>query len=194
MWAHLMSVSDDDQERTAVPSDQEVIAQVLAGQTGSYAVLVSRYERLARAAAIRIVRDSHAADDIAQEAFVAAFRGLSSLRDRSSFGAWLLGIVRRRAVTAVKKDRRGPSISGDLDTRAAPPGTAHPSAESLELLEFVERLPDQERVVVGLKHFEGRSVQEIAEITGRPVGTVTKQLSRARQRLYHWLTQEALRT
>ncbi|HUY92832.1 MAG TPA: sigma-70 family RNA polymerase sigma factor [Pirellulales bacterium] len=172
-----------------MPSDQEVIAQVLAGQTNAYAELVSRYERLARAAAIRIVRDGHAADDVAQEAFVAAYKSLSSLRDRSNFSAWLLGIVRRRAATAVKLDRRRPSIGGDLDAHAAPPG-AHPSAESLELLEFVEQLPDQERVVIGLKHFEGRSVQEIAEITGRPVGTVTKQLSRARQRLHDWLTQE----
>ena len=170
-------------------SDQEVIAQVLAGQTDSYAVLVSRYERLAQAAAIRIVSDGHAADDVAQEAFVAAYRSLSSLRDRSKFAAWLLGIVRRRAATAVKKDRRRRSIGGDLDAYAASAG-AGPSAESLELLEFVERLPDQERIVLGLKHFEGRSVQEIAEITGRPVGTVTKQLSRAHQRLHDWLTQE----
>lgn len=172
-----------------MPSDQEVIAQVLAGQTDRYATLVSRYQRLARAAAIRIVRDGHAADDVAQEAFVAAFQSLSSLRDRSSFGAWLLGIVRRRAATAVKKDRRRQSICGPMDARTPPP-CAYPSAESLELLELVDRLPDQERIVLGLKHFEGRSVQEIAEITGRPIGTVTKQLSRARQRLHDWLTQE----
>ncbi|HWB08921.1 MAG TPA: sigma-70 family RNA polymerase sigma factor [Pirellulales bacterium] len=171
-----------------MPSDQEVIAQVLAGQTDAYALLVSRYERLARAAAIRIVRDSHAADDVAQEAFVAAFKTLSSLRDRSSFAGWLLGIVRRRAATALKNDRRRRSIGGDLNART--PAAAPPSSEMLELLEFVEQLPDQERVVIGLKHFQGCSVQEIAEITGRPVGTVTKQLSRARQRLHDWLTQE----
>ncbi|MGH7137778.1 MAG: RNA polymerase sigma factor [Pirellulales bacterium] len=172
-----------------MPSDQEVIAQVLSGQIDSYAILVSRYERLALAAAIRIVRDSHAADDVAQEAFVVAFKGLSSLRDRASFAGWLLGIVRRRAATAVRKDRRRRSVSGDFNYCATTRGS-YPSAESLELLEWVERLPDQERVVIGLKYFEGHSVERIAEMTGRPVGTVTKQLSRARQRLHDWLTKE----
>lgn len=170
-------------------SDQEVVALVLGGQTAAYAVLVSRYERLARAAALRIVRDSHTADDIAQEAFVAAFKGLASLRDRAGFAGWLLGIVRRRAATAVKQERRRRSISGYLDNDPAQRG-ARPSAESLELLELVERLPDQERVVIGLKYFEGHSVEKIAEMTGRPIGTVTKQLSRARQRLHGWLTEE----
>lgn len=173
-----------------MPSDQEVIAEVLSGNSDSYAILVSRYERLARAAAIHIVRDGHTADDVAQEAFIAAFKGLASLRDPSSFAGWLLGIVRRRAATAVKNDRRRRPINGDLDASAVLAVSPGPSAESLELLELVERLPDQERVVIGLKHFEGRSVREIAEITGRPVGTITKQLSRARQRLYDWLTED----
>ena len=172
-----------------MPSDEEVIAQVLAGQTNAFAVLVSRYDRLARAAALRVVRDGHAADDVAQEAFIAAFKALSSLRDRSSFGGWLLGIVRRRAATAAKAERRRRSILDDIDGRIVPTDTS-PSAESIELLELVEQLPDQERVVIGLKHFKGCSVQEIADITGRPVGTVTKQLSRARERLHGWLTQE----
>ena len=179
----------NDEGCTAVPSDHEVVAQVLAGQTDAYAMLVSRYERLARAAALRIVRDRHAADDVTQEAFVVAFRSLASLRDRAGFAGWLLGIVRRRAATAVRQERRRRSISGDFDNRPAERG-AHPSAESLELLELVERLPDQERVVIGLKYFEGHSVEKIAEMTGRPLGTVTKQLSRARQRLHGWLTQE----
>lgn len=170
-------------------SDQEVVAQVLAGQTDAYAVLVARYERLARAAALRMVRDGHAADDVAQEAFVAAFRSLASLRDHAGFAGWLLGIVRRRAATAVRQERRRRSISDDFANCPARTG-ALPSAESLELLELVERLPDQERVVIGLKYFEGHSVEKIAEMTSRPIGTVTKQLSRARQRLHDWLTKE----
>lgn len=170
-------------------SDHDIVVQVLAGQTDEYAVLVSRYERLARAAALRIVRESNAADDVAQEAFIAAFQSLASLRDPAGFAGWLLAIVRRRAATSVRQERRRRSIHGDLVNRAAERGTP-PSAESLELLELVERLPDQERVVIGLKYFEGHSVEKIAEMTARPIGTVTKQLSRARQRLHGWLTEE----
>jgi RNA polymerase sigma-70 factor (ECF subfamily) len=61
------------------------------------------------------------------------------------------------------------------------------SDESGLLLRLVCRLPQHERVVVALRHFDGHSVHEIADMTRRPVGTVTKQLSRAHQRLRHWL-------
>lgn len=174
-----------------MPSDVELVDQILAGQHQQYAVLVHRYERLVCATAMRSVQDSHRADDVAQEAFVAAFQNLSSLRDRSNFGAWLLGIVRRKAAQAARQDRRSRTSSGDFfqeDKCASDSG--HLSQESLELLELVERLPDQERIVVGLRHFEGHSMQEIANFTGRPVGTVTKQLSRAHARLHVWITQE----
>ncbi|MEZ6138170.1 MAG: sigma-70 family RNA polymerase sigma factor [Pirellulaceae bacterium] len=64
------------------------------------------------------------------------------------------------------------------------------SPYSLELLEFVERLPEQERVVIGLRHFDGHSIQDISQITGRPIGTVSKQLSRAHERLRGWVNEE----
>ncbi|MEM9825239.1 MAG: sigma-70 family RNA polymerase sigma factor [Planctomycetota bacterium] len=173
-----------------MPSDAHLIEQILAGQSDHFAVLVSRYERLAVATAIRRVGDSHLADDVAQEAFLAAFQKLSSLRDRSNFGGWLLGIVRHHSLRVVAKDKRVESHADptlmmephhDFDSRADETGA---------LLELVERLPEHERVIVGLRYFDGHSVQEIADFTARPIGTVTKQLSRAHRRLRVWMTPE----
>lgn len=174
---------------TILPSDAELIAQILAGDRQRYAVLVKRYERLARAAALRCIHDSHLADDAAQEAFVAAFQGLASLRDRSSFGSWLLGIVRRKAVRVFQQRCRSPAPLSTNESEGLAT-SEHSSLQSMELLEFVERLPEQERVVIGLRHFDGHSTQDISEITGRPIGTVTKQLSRAHERLRGWITEE----
>lgn len=173
-----------------MPSDIELIDQILAGKRQQFAVLVGRYELMARATAMRSVHDSHLADDVAQEAFVAAFQSLSSLRDRSNFGAWLLGIVRRKAAQAAQQNRRSRTSSSDSGLDSCVAISHQPSTDSLDLLELIERLPDQERIVVGLRHFDGHSMQEIANFTGRPIGTVTKQLSRAHARLHVWITEE----
>lgn len=172
-------------------SDLQLVSQVLDGQSEAYASLVERYERLARAAALHVVRDPHLAEDVAQEAFIAGFESLASLDDGSRFGAWLLGIVRRRAARVVRTRHRSPVVVGNVESTAIE-DEKQPSFASMELLEFVERLPAHERVVVGLRHFNGYSVEEIAALTARPLGTITKQLSRAHQRLRQWLTLEEL--
>ncbi|MGB7345950.1 MAG: sigma-70 family RNA polymerase sigma factor [Pirellulaceae bacterium] len=173
-----------------MPSDAELIELILSGDRQQYAVLVKRYERMAVAIAMRGVHDFHRADDVAQEAFVAAFEKLSSLRDRSNFSAWLMGIVRRKAAKAFHRNRRMPTSASDLDLNEHPATSHQTSQDARELIELVEQLPEQERLVIGLRHFDGHSMQEIATITGRPLGTVTKQISRAHERLHRWFTEE----
>jgi RNA polymerase sigma-70 factor (ECF subfamily) len=171
-----------------VKSDAELVELVKSGQIGDYAELVVRYERLVRATAIHKVRDRHTADDVTQEAFVAAFETLGKLRDGAKFGAWLMGIAKLRAAKAARTRCRSPALVGDVS--AVPMKSGRLSDRSELLLELVERLPEHERLVVGLKNLQGHSIQEIAEITGRPPGTVTKQLSRAYARLRDWYLKE----
>lgn len=169
-------------------SDAELVALVKSGQSEAFAELVVRYERLVRAAALNAVRERNTADDVVQEAFVTAFQTLASLRDATKFGAWLLGIARHQAARAVRARCRSPALVGEAVMAAVDCGAL--SELSAHLLELLERLPEHEKVVVGLKNLQGHSVQEIAEITGRPLGTVTKQLSRAYERLRHWYLKE----
>ncbi len=168
-------------------SDGDLVRQVLSGEIDSFGILVSRYERLARTVALRYVRDLDTADDVVQDSFVAAFLALRTLRSAEVFGVWLQGIVRRRAVSAW--DRRSPSHADiDIDSLPASQQQRNMSDDSLELLELIDQLPEHERLVIVLKHFEGHTAAEIAAITEQPIGTVTKQLSRARQRLQQSLT------
>lgn len=133
----------------------------------------------------KVLRDHQAAYDAAQEAFLHAFGHLAELRDPARFGFWLLRITRREAVRLARKRSREPARSlGDLVHNA----TERQSAQSLpvdaeELLSAVAGLPRHERLVVTMRYFDGCSVAEVAEALGRPVGTVTKQLSRAVERL-----------
>lgn len=167
-------------------TDSELIRRICSGETEVFAVLVHRYEHLARAAAFRVVRDHDCADDVVQTSLIAAFETLSALRKPENFGGWLLGIVRRQAALAVRQRVRSPVVLGEPESvSAGMENWRHP--ESIELLEAIEKLPEHEQVVVGLRYFQGNTVEEIAGITGRPVGTVTKQLSRAHARLHEIL-------
>jgi RNA polymerase sigma-70 factor (ECF subfamily) len=172
-------------------SDRELVASVLAGRTEDFAVLVSRYERLVRSVLLTRLRDRHAVEDAAQEAFLAAFRSLPTLRQPESFGAWLLGIAKHQA-GRLRRDlpvRMEPLEM--FDAVDADDAKRQADGERLgELLTLIERLPDHERAAVGLRHFAGHSAVEISAITGRPVGTVTKQLSRAYARLKRWVEME----
>ena len=87
-------------------SDRELVDAVLAGDKARFADLVRRYEPLVRVAVVAIVQDMHLAQDVAQEAFLAAYRKLHSLRDRSRFGPWILKIARREAYRSSRRQNR----------------------------------------------------------------------------------------
>lgn len=171
-------------------SDAQLVERVKAGDPQAYAGLVARYKYAVRGAALGILGNYHAAEDAAQDAFVAAYRNLGRLRDGSSFGPWLMQIVKRLASNYVRA-RRPLAPLDQLAEPADPCPDGQLDDRSEQLLRLVQRLPEKVRVVVMLHHFNGHGVQEVAQITGRPVGTVTKQLSRAYQRLRHWLKENS---
>ncbi|MBN1908717.1 MAG: sigma-70 family RNA polymerase sigma factor [Pirellulales bacterium] len=173
-------------------SDSALVNQVREGQTAAYAELVARYERTARVAAQRVLGDWHAAEDAAQEGFVTAYCRLGSLRDGTKFGPWLLQIVRREALRAAKKRPTGMPIESTAEP-ADPRDVGPTPDDDVVLVELIERLPVHERLVVSLHWLDGHRTAEIAEITGRSVGTITKQLSRAMARLRRWARREESR-
>jgi RNA polymerase sigma-70 factor, ECF subfamily len=167
-------------------ADGEIVRLVLLGDRDAFAELVARHERAAWATARRIVGDDHIASDAVQEAFLQSFHRLSTLRNPAQFGVWLLKIARREAVRLARQRARQPAcpVSDQGHELVGGNGTGPGlSADSEDLLKALGRLPDHERLVVSLRYLEGHSVSEIAQALDRPVGTVTKQLSRAIDRL-----------
>ena len=168
-------------------SDADLVNAVLAGDKAAFESLVKRYELSVRALAAGILGDKHLASDVAQEAFVRAYEKLSFLRDKAVFGPWLLKIARRCAL-----DMAGRIVKEQpLDTNfcvAARSGNGQLDSRKQQLLEAVLQLPKSEKQVVMLRYFGGRSVKDVADIAGRSVSTVTKQLSRAHSRLRNILS------
>lgn len=161
-------------------SDEALVGTVVGGDPKAFETLVARYQRAAVATCLAVLRDRQMAEDAAQDAFVAAYRNLGSLRDRAAFGGWLLSIARNRAIRLARERARRCTTERESAPHA---GVLNEEGWDEALLEAMERLPDHERAVVVLRYFDGHDVAAVAAITGRPVGTVTKQLSRAHDRL-----------
>jgi RNA polymerase sigma-70 factor (ECF subfamily) len=163
-------------------SDAELVEEILAGHNEAFALLVRRYERPVRAVAMSVVKSSHSADDIAQEAFVRSWQQLPRLRNPKVFGAWLMKIARRCAIDSLRK-QQSLKYSDTLDKWAAHERNGQLDEKKQYLLETIQKLPKAERQVVMLRYFGPHSVRDLASIVDRSVGTVTKQLSRAHKRL-----------
>ncbi len=169
-------------------STEELVKATQAGDQSAFAQLVRLYERAGIMTAQSVLGDFHAAQDAAQDGFVTAYRKIGQLRDAASFGPWILKIVRRRAVEMQQKTR-APQMTPDTTAAIAAPSNEWIATVEMEVVDQVARLPQHERLVVVLRYIDGHSVAKIAELTGKPLGTVTKQLSRAIQRLRAWLVE-----
>lgn len=152
-----------------------------SGDSGAFTELVRRYERAAWVVAWKVLQDHHAALDATQNAFVEAYCKLAQLRDPSQFGVWLMRIAHREALRLARRPVR--EVPMDSVGEVTEPAASFVESDHDALVSAVAGLPEHERLVVVLRYFNGHSMDEVAQLTGRPLGTVTKQLSRAIARL-----------
>jgi RNA polymerase sigma-70 factor (ECF subfamily) len=173
----------DQAQAASIVADAVLIDRIRGGDVQAYGVLVQRYERTVLGSVLPIVRDMHAAQDVAQDVFVQCYQKLPTLRLTSRFGYWLLKAARRQAIRVSRQRQRAAATQMRAAEADLPSQSPLLDDEKEHLLDCVRRLPKHERLIVALRFFDGHSVKEIAAITQRPIGTVTKQLSRALTRL-----------
>jgi RNA polymerase sigma-70 factor, ECF subfamily len=167
-------------------SDADLVSQVRLGDLAAADRLLRRYLRSGRAVALAVTGNEADADDVCQDAFVAAIERIDDCRDPARFGGWLLRIVRNRAHNALRHQRV--RTTEPLDDAAA--DTAYAASAEAERNELRERLqaglaqlPEAHREVVLLHDLEGWKHGEIAELLDLPSGTVRSHLHHARRRL-----------
>ncbi len=171
-----------------------LIEQAKQGDVTAYNRLVLHYQQVTYNVAYRIMGDPQSAEDMTQEAFVAAYQSLNTFRD-GSFKAWLLRITTNRCYDELRKYKRRPQSSLDDLTEdnesfafLRDPGEG-PEAQQqrLELIRAIERclqgLPEDQRITAVLCDVEGYDYNEIAHITRVSLGTVKSRMSRARHKL-----------
>lgn len=178
----------------AQEEDQQLVERVQRGDKRAFDLLVLKYQHKILGLIVRFVRDPHEAQDVAQEAFIKAYRALANFRGDSQFYTWLYRIAINTAKNyLVARGRRPPEsdisaedaefMDGDHDLKDID------SPERLMLRDEIEAtvhraiaaLPEDLRTALTLREFDGLSYEDIAAVMQCPVGTVRSRIFRARE-------------
>lgn len=175
--------------------DQQLVERAQRGDKEAFGLLVSKYQRKLGRLLSRLIRDPAEVEDVAQEAFIKAYRALPSFRGESAFYTWLYRIGINTAKNfLVSQGRRAPTAT-EFDSEEAESfdegdqlrdiNTPERMLQSRQIGETVnsamEMLPDELRTAIVLREIEGLSYEEIASIMDCPIGTVRSRIFRARE-------------
>lgn len=172
-------------------SDEDLVRQVLDGQTALFEVLMRRHNERIYRAARAITRDEREAEDVMQQAYVNAYASLRQFKGEAQFSTWLTRIAANEALARVKRRGRYESIDALSNVEAFMPRNTAPDPERQafigelsELLEWaIDTLPDGARETFVLRDVEGLSTAETAASLGVSEDVVKTRLSRARAAL-----------
>jgi RNA polymerase sigma-70 factor (ECF subfamily) len=176
-------------------ADLVLVERVQAGDREAFGLLVSKYQRRLLRLVMRLVRDPAEAEDVAQDAFVKAYRALPNFRGESAFYTWLyrIGIntaknwlqsqKRRMPVISEFVDEDGEGTVGDGLLRDDETPDRHLMSKQIgeAVSAAMEALPEDLRTAITLREIDGLSYEEIARVMACPVGTVRSRIFRARE-------------
>ena len=174
-------------------TDQALVERVQGGDKKAFDLLVLKYQQRIMKVLSRYVRDHSEVQDLAQEAFIKAYRALPNFRGDSAFYTWLYRIAINTAKNfVVAQGRRPPSDdieateAEQYDGESALKDYASPERETLRdeiketVFKAIDELPEDLKTAITLRELEGMSYEEIAQTMDCPVGTVRSRIFRAR--------------
>ena len=191
---HIVSAQVLEQWNTL--TDEQVVGQVLTGQTALFEILMRRYNERVYRVARSIVRDDAEAEDVMQQAYVNAYANLRQFAGKARFSTWLTRIAINESLSRAR--RRGRNEPYDDDLTSVEPFMVEHSSRDPELQTFtgelrallewaIDELPDGAREVFVLREVEGLSTAEVAEALGVSEDVVKTRLSRAKAALRRML-------
>ncbi|MDH4191092.1 MAG: RNA polymerase sigma factor RpoE [Betaproteobacteria bacterium] len=175
--------------------DRELVARAQQGDKRAFGLLVEKYQRRLTRLLSRLIRDPAEVEDVAQEAFIKAYRALPTFRGDSAFYTWLYRIGMNTAKNhLVARARRVPTLSEiepdsdeafEREEQLRDIRTPESELQSKEIALTVNRamdeLPEELRTAIQMREIDGLSYEEIAQMMDCPIGTVRSRIFRARE-------------
>jgi RNA polymerase sigma-70 factor, ECF subfamily len=180
----MVSVTPDE-SLAHEPTDAHLAARCARGDRAAFPALMERYYRAVCGFLYRRVQQPELVEDLAQETFLEAYRGLREGRTPERFSSWLFGIAVNRCGKWLRRKRPSLFPADEPPEAASVPfvSLAEEAEEQQRLLASLEDglacLPEATRALLHLKHRQGKTCEQIAAELGQPVGTIKSQLSRA---------------
>lgn len=175
-------------------ADAQLVARVQQGDKRAFDLLVLKYQHKIHSLISRYIRDHSEVQDVAQEAFIKAFRAINNFRSESAFYTWMYRIAINTAKNhLVSRSRRPPGTDVDvaesdeyaghnvLQDIETPENILHSDEVALVVKHALDSLPEDLRTAVTLREFDGLSYEDIADVMACPVGTVRSRIFRARE-------------
>jgi RNA polymerase sigma-70 factor (ECF subfamily) len=175
--------------------DRRLCARVAGGDAEAFEALVLRHQHRVYSFCLRLLGDPAEAEDLAQDVFLTVYRSAATFRGEARFTTWLLRIAKNQSLNRIKYlERRGRKLERSIedigddgameDGREKRPDAVLEGGQTAALVQgAIATLGDEHRVVLVLRDVEDLSYEEIADITGLPVGTVKSRIHRGRSQL-----------
>jgi RNA polymerase sigma-70 factor (ECF subfamily) len=165
------------------PSDQKLIQAVLSGEKDAYGKLYDRYAPLVRAVCYDITGNLADAQDLAQDVFMRAYEKLDRLRNRDSFGKWLVGIARLRCKEWRRQKLRSQNHDAGISNEGAVVHHTSEDGRIALLRKMIRTLPEKERLALHTFYLQGNSSENSRMLMGLSRSGFYRVLDRARKRL-----------
>jgi RNA polymerase sigma-70 factor (ECF subfamily) len=172
--------------------DNDYIGRVLSGDVSAYASLVAKHKNLVFSIVLKIVNNREDAEEISQDVFLKAYQSLSTFERKSKFSTWLYRIAYNAAISKTRKKRvemvaieETVITNYSLDEIGRNMNELEENDRQLILEKALQRLPEEDNLLITLFYKNENSIEEISDITGLSVSNVKVRLHRIRKKLYN---------
>ena len=180
--------------------DAQLIDEVEKGNQAAFDILFSKYNNKLYASLLAFTKSQDLAEDLTQKTFIRVWKKIETFRGDSSLFTWIYRIAINLAKNEFSsKQAKNQGITDniddtyDLESSVSSPESHAIEAESMQaVMGFITSLPTDLREAISLREFDGKSYEEIAQITGSPIGTVRSRIFRAREEILNFMKEEEI--
>lgn len=175
----------------AINNDDYYIKKIIDGDTNSFGIIVERYQNMVFSLALKMLKHREESEEVSQDTFIKVYKSLSKFNGESKFSTWIYRIAYNTCLDRIKKNSKynndveiNDITSNQIFQTESKFDSLETKERSIIVKECMDKLPEDERVIMHLFYFEELSLKEIVEIVSMTEGNVKVKLFRARKKLF----------